>query len=84
MDICHPEVKRVSDTELHTLSSLKHCRIVSYKEGFADKKYLYLVIQYCESGDLRSVIERQSRRSEKLSELQILDWTRQICLGLKV
>lgn len=83
MDICHPKVKRVSDTELHTLSSLKHCRIVSYKEGFADKKYLYLVIQYCESGDLKSVIERQSRRSEKLSELQILDWTRQICLGLK-
>ena len=84
MDIQDPEVKEVADTEVDHLSSLKHRHIVSYKEGFVDRKYLYLVMEYCEGGDLAGVIQRQSRKSEKLSELQILDWTLQICLGLKV
>ena len=84
MDIRDPEVKQVADAEVDYLSSLTHRYIVSYKEGFTDSKYLYLVMEYCEGGDLAGVVQRQSRKSEKLSEMQILDWTRQMCLGLKV
>jgi len=84
MDIRDPDVKEVADIELDHLSSLTHRHIVSYKEGFVDSKYLYLVMEYCEGGDLDDVIQRQSRRSERLAELQIVEWTTQICLGLKV
>jgi len=84
MDIRDPEIKQVADAEVDYLSSLTHRHIVSYKEGFTDTKHFYLVMEYCEGGDLAGVIQRQSRKSEKLSEMQILDWTRQMCLGLKV
>ena len=84
MDIRDPDVKSVADNEVDHLSSLTHRHIVSYKEGFVDTKYFYLVMEYCEGGDLAGVVERKQRKSEKLSEFQILDWTRQTCLGLKV
>ena len=79
-------ISNQAETQLRHLSSLEDPYIVSYKEAFYENNYVHLVMEYCEGGDLANVIKQRSSRTppDKLPQQQILDWTLQICLGLKV
>ncbi|GAU96744.1 hypothetical protein RvY_08143 [Ramazzottius varieornatus] len=67
--------------EVAVLSTLRHPNIVAYRESFEDKGNLFIVMQYCEGGDLFSKIERQY--GTLFSEDHILDWFVQLCLAVK-
>ncbi|XP_062272120.1 interferon-induced very large GTPase 1-like [Scomber scombrus] len=60
---------------------MSHPNIVQYKESFEDKGCLYIVMDYCEGGDLSKKIK--SQEGKLFPEQQILDWFVQICLALK-
>ncbi|XP_053174978.1 interferon-induced very large GTPase 1-like isoform X1 [Scomber japonicus] len=60
---------------------MSHPFIVQYKESFEDTSCLYIVMDYCEGGDLSKKIK--SQKGKLFSEQQILDWFVQICLALK-
>jgi NIMA (never in mitosis gene a)-related kinase len=61
----------------------QHPYIVELKEWFEDRpaKKLYIVMRYCDGGDLSSKV--QKRRGVLLPESQVLHLFIQICLGLK-
>uniref|UniRef100_A0A8D2LP24 non-specific serine/threonine protein kinase n=1 Tax=Varanus komodoensis TaxID=61221 RepID=A0A8D2LP24_VARKO len=70
-----------SRREVAVLANMKHPNIVLYKESFEESGCLYIVMDYCEGGDLFKKINAQ--KGVLFSEDQIMDWFIQICLALK-
>ncbi|XP_063776693.1 serine/threonine-protein kinase Nek1 isoform X2 [Pseudophryne corroboree] len=70
-----------SRREVAVLANMKHPNIVQYKESFEENGCLYIVMDYCEGGDLFKRINTQ--KGVLFSEDQILDWFIQLCLALK-
>ncbi|CAF1068990.1 unnamed protein product [Adineta steineri] len=70
-----------SRKEVKVLSEMKHPYIVSYIESFEDPTSLFIVMDFCDGGDLHSRILQQ--RGALFKEDQILDWFVQITLALK-
>ncbi|XP_048450009.1 serine/threonine-protein kinase Nek1 [Rhincodon typus] len=70
-----------SRREVAVLANMKHPNIVQYKESFEENGCLYIVMDYCEGGDLFKRINAQ--KGVLFPEDQILDWFVQICLALK-
>ncbi|CAF2765027.1 unnamed protein product [Rotaria sp. Silwood2] len=67
--------------EVKVLSEMKHPYIVSYIESFEDAASLFIIMDYCDGGDLHSRI--QAQRGISFNEDQIVDWFVQITLALK-
>uniref|UniRef100_A0A672I3X0 non-specific serine/threonine protein kinase n=1 Tax=Salarias fasciatus TaxID=181472 RepID=A0A672I3X0_SALFA len=73
--------RRESTKEVAVLANMSHPNIVQYKESFEEAGCLYIVMDYCEGGDLFRKIN--SQEGVLFQEEQILDWFVQICLALK-
>lgn len=69
--------------EVEVLSKMQHPYIVAYKESFEYDKNLYIVMDYCEGGDLYTKIQEHAQKGRYFSEDIILNWFVQICLALK-
>lgn len=70
-----------SRREVAVLANMKHPNIVQYRESFEESGCLYIVMDYCEGGDLFKRINAQ--KGILFTEDQILDWFVQLCLALK-
>ncbi|XP_043388439.1 serine/threonine-protein kinase Nek3 isoform X3 [Chelonia mydas] len=70
-----------SRKEAILLSKMKHPHIVAYKESFEADGHLYIVMEYCDDGDLMQKIKYQ--RGKLFPEDTILHWFVQMCLGVK-
>nr|XP_033798097.1 serine/threonine-protein kinase Nek1 isoform X2 [Geotrypetes seraphini] len=73
--------RQESRKEVAVLANMKHPNIVQYKESFEEGGCLYIVMDYCEGGDLFKRINAQ--KGVLFSEDQVMDWFVQICLALK-
>ncbi|XP_029684564.1 serine/threonine-protein kinase Nek1 isoform X2 [Takifugu rubripes] len=73
--------RQESRKEVAVLANMRHPNIVQYKESFEEGGCLYIVMDYCEGGDLFKKIN--SQKGVLFSEDQILNWFVQICLALK-
>ncbi|XP_047457233.1 serine/threonine-protein kinase Nek5-like [Mugil cephalus] len=73
--------KEASKKEVTLLSKMKHPNIVSFIRSFEENGSLYIVMEYCDGGDLMKKINMQ--RGLPFTEEQIVGWFVQICLGLK-
>ncbi|KAM9496392.1 serine/threonine-protein kinase Nek1 isoform 3-T4 [Clarias gariepinus] len=73
--------RQESRKEVAVLANMSHPNIVQYKESFEENGCLYIVMDYCEGGDLFKKINNQ--KGLLFPEEQILDWFVQICLALK-
>ncbi|XP_069006843.1 serine/threonine-protein kinase Nek1 isoform X2 [Embiotoca jacksoni] len=73
--------RQESGKEVAVLANMSHPNIVQYKESFEEGGCLYIVMDYCEGGDLFKKIN--SQKGLLFSEEQIMDWFVQICLALK-
>ncbi|KAL2076555.1 hypothetical protein ACEWY4_027849 [Coilia grayii] len=73
--------RQESRKEVAVLANMSHPNIVQYKESFEESGCLYIVMDYCEGGDLFKKIN--SQKGVLFPEEQILDWLVQICLALK-
>ncbi|XP_076872459.1 serine/threonine-protein kinase Nek1 isoform X2 [Brachyhypopomus gauderio] len=73
--------RQESRKEVAVLANMSHPNIVQYKESFEENGCLYIVMDYCEGGDLFKKINNQ--KGVLFPEDQILDWFVQICLALK-
>jgi len=70
--------------EVTFLKAMRHPYIITYRESFMDKnRYLCIVMDYAEGGDMYSKINKQKKIGKGFPENQILDWFVQICLALK-
>ncbi|KAM8855696.1 serine/threonine-protein kinase Nek5 isoform 2-T4 [Spinachia spinachia] len=73
--------KESSKKEVTLLSKMKHPNIVAFFSSFQERGSLFIVMEYCDGGDLMKKINAQ--RGVFFSEQQVVDWFVQICLGLK-
>ncbi|VFV25459.1 serine threonine-protein kinase [Lynx pardinus] len=73
--------KAASTKEVVLLAKMKHPNIVTFFSSFQENNRLFIVMEYCDGGDLMKRIHRQ--RGVLFSEDQILSWFVQISLGLK-
>ncbi|XP_050928900.1 LOW QUALITY PROTEIN: serine/threonine-protein kinase Nek5-like, partial [Lates calcarifer] len=73
--------KEASKKEVTLLSKMKHPNIVSFITSFEERGSLYIVMEYCDGGDLMKKINMQ--KGVPFTEEQIVGWFVQICLGLK-
>ncbi|XP_060075808.1 serine/threonine-protein kinase Nek1-like [Ylistrum balloti] len=67
--------------EVAVLAQLHHPNIVAYRESFEERGLLYIVMDFCEKGDLYSKIN--SQRGLLIPEDQVLDMFVQMCLAIK-
>nr|XP_045370035.1 serine/threonine-protein kinase Nek5 [Camelus bactrianus] len=73
--------KEASKKEVILLAKMKHPNIVTFFSSFQEDNRLFIVMEYCDGGDLMKRIKRQ--RGVLFREDQILSWFVQISLGLK-
>eukprot|EP00658_Telonema_sp_P-2_P040353 TRINITY_DN28864_c0_g1_i5.p1 TRINITY_DN28864_c0_g1~~TRINITY_DN28864_c0_g1_i5.p1 ORF type:complete len:561 (+),score=99.64 TRINITY_DN28864_c0_g1_i5:62-1744(+) len=69
--------------EVQMLSRLNHPNIVTYKDHMEDDQNLFIIMGYCEDGDLHTKIKEASRAGIHFSEEQILKWFVQMVMALK-
>jgi serine/threonine protein kinase len=84
--------------EVQMLSRLNHPNIVTYKDHMEDDQNLFIIMGYCEDGDLHTkikvlhclngssrvaVLQEASRAGIHFSEEQILKWFVQMVMALK-
>ncbi|XP_040567677.1 uncharacterized protein [Lepeophtheirus salmonis] len=67
--------------EVDLLSRLNHSNIVSYYESFSERNCFYIIMEYCELGDLYTKINRQ--RGKLFPETLILGYFVQICRAVE-
>lgn len=75
--------RRAAEQEAQLLSQLKHPNIVTYKESWeGGDGLLYIVMGFCEGGDLYRKLKEQKGRP--LPESQVVEWFVQIAMALQV
>ncbi|NXY52483.1 NEK3 kinase, partial [Callaeas wilsoni] len=70
-----------SRKEAVLLAKMKHPNIVAFKESFEADGHLYIVMEYCDDGDLMQKIKHQG--GHLFPEDTILHWFVQMCLAVK-
>ncbi|NXR59155.1 NEK3 kinase, partial [Rhadina sibilatrix] len=70
-----------SRKEAALLAKMKHPNIVAFKESFEADGHLYIVMEYCDDGDLMQKIKHQG--GNLFPEDTILHWFVQMCLAVK-
>lgn len=68
--------------EANLLKSLNHPNIVQYRHSYLEKRVLIIVMEYCECGDLATVIKKKKESGGKFAEETIMRWFVQICMAL--
>lgn len=76
--------RKAAEQEAKLLSQLRHPNIVSYRESFQDEPgFLYIVMNFCEGGDLYSKLKTQAKEGKALEETQVVEWFVQIAMALQ-
>ncbi|KRX01524.1 Protein kinase-like domain [Pseudocohnilembus persalinus] len=86
IDVSKLDRKQKEDAlnEVKLLKQLKHPFIIQYRESFMDQnRYLCIVMDYAEKGDVHSLILQKKKSKEQFTEQEILKYFIQICFGLK-
>ncbi|KAF8819572.1 NEK kinase, partial [Cardiosporidium cionae] len=69
--------------EVQVLAKLNHPFIVKYKESFIENMCLYIIMEYCEGGDLFSLIKAHAKAKKKFFEKEITQWLTQALIALR-
>eukprot|EP00929_Paragymnodinium_shiwhaense_P066031 TRINITY_DN3308_c0_g1_i2.p1 TRINITY_DN3308_c0_g1~~TRINITY_DN3308_c0_g1_i2.p1 ORF type:complete len:946 (+),score=280.96 TRINITY_DN3308_c0_g1_i2:123-2960(+) len=69
--------------EARLLAQLKHPYIVRYRENFAEKGWLCIVMDFCEGGDLTQQIDAMRAKKAHFPQSQVVRWFAQAVMGLK-
>lgn len=73
--------QRNLDSEIGSLSKLRHPTVVQYKESFILGDQMCVVMMHCEGGDLQGFL-RSKRSGPPLPEPQVLRWLVEMAIGL--
>jgi len=69
--------------EAKILSELNHPNIVGLADYFVEGKYLLLILEYCDSGDLKIRITTAAKKQRQFHETQVMDWFVQMCFAME-
>lgn len=83
-------LRNLSEKERHSalqeaqlLESLNHPNIVAYVDTVCTRSKLYLLMQYCDGGDLERKLNEVRKENGVVPETQVLDWFVQMALALQ-
>ncbi|XP_047441159.1 calcium/calmodulin-dependent protein kinase type 1D-like [Mugil cephalus] len=79
LDRINQNVLTTLTSEIDTLNAINHPHIVSSKECFTDQNVYYVVMDYCQGGNLGKIRERPTLPQES----EVLGCFIEICLALK-
>lgn len=76
------EPVRIVRSQVLALACLFHpgtqVNVVSYYDSFKYRNMLYIVMEYCDGGDLEARIKMHKKRKEFIAENQIMEWIAQL------
>ena len=77
--------EEIKDTEkeVNLLKKLDHPNIIKLINGTKSKRYLELIMEYAEKGDLYNQLIKQAKSNQYFPEKIIINWLVQICSALK-
>lgn len=64
--------------EIEGMKNCVHKNVVAYEESYFHNNTLYMVIEYCDGGTLRDLINEV-----EVAEIEIAYFIKQVCSGLK-
>lgn len=72
-------------SEVNIMRSMKDENIVRYHQRVIDKEKgrLYIIMEYCQNGDLKAIIEKHKKSKEPIEEKLIWNILTQMALALK-
>ena len=78
-------VKKRILNDIGMLKKVNHPNIIQLKDSFysPDKKYLNIINEYADGGDLQTKLIEQKQKNEFFEEERLLNWFMQVCLALK-
>lgn len=87
IDVCNSneiEKKKILN-EIEILKKINHPNILLLKTAYYtdDKKYLNVISEYADGGDLLTKLNEQKTKKEYFEDDALLNWFMQICLALK-
>lgn len=68
--------------EVKLLQTFDHPNIVKYLDSFISNNELYIAIEWADRGDLKRLLRKISQENDKLEELNILGYTKQLASAL--
>ena len=74
--------RKEAEQECDLLKTLDHPGIVRYHEHFMHEDSLWVVMAYCEQGDLGQHIKKRAKAEQYFTEDQVVDWFVQIAMAL--
>ena len=77
--------KKMLVNEVNALKALNNEHIVKYYDRFIkrDQKLMYIIMEYCEQGDLQNFIRETRASRSRIPENQIWQTLMEMCLALK-
>ena len=74
--------KVINDIEI--LKKIDHPNIITLNNAYytSDNKYLHVITEYADGGDLKMKLDEQKSKNEYFDENILLDWFMQICFAL--
>jgi len=69
--------------EIQILKKCRHPNIVSYYGCSLKDRWLWILMEYCENGSVRGILDRYKKFGRKMTELQIAAILSQAAVGLK-
>eukprot|EP00965_Chrysotila_dentata_P195717 6177143-Pleurochrysis_carterae.AAC.1 len=69
--------------EAEVLRNLSHPNIVAYVDALSTRSKLYLIMQFCDGGDLEQRLQALKKENGTLPDNQLLDWFVQMTLALQ-
>ncbi|KAH7815568.1 putative plant dual-specificity MAP kinase kinase family domain protein [Monocercomonoides exilis] len=67
--INHPDQRK---KEVHILQRMKSPFVVQYLEHFYDENYTYIIMEHCQNGDLRHLLEAHKKKQSYFEEIDVL------------
>lgn len=61
---------------------MDHPNIVKYLDSFIAENELYIAIEWADKGDLKRFIKRYNQEGDKIEEVKIIEYTRQLACAL--
>ena len=85
MNIVDDDIRKSAEVEVKSLCSLSHINIVKYVEWIQCNNDFFIVMEFCQGGDLADKITRQRTVVKaNFSETKVIQWTVEMSRALQV
>jgi serine/threonine protein kinase len=76
-----PKLYELIQTEIIVLKKCKNSNVISYVDSFSSPTNVYILMEFCNGGDMEQYLEKKGGR---LREDEALEFLKQILNGFKV